>query len=273
MIIRHPGNYLTLFCIISLTAILFGCNTESECCDPENLITADVYGVEYYNLSRFICVSGISGEKMNSKYLYTAHIHVYESEKFRTHIEYMHNLVKEDWSIENRPNAISKSIDFSFGRLFIQVEHMNAIDMGDTTALVKAINAIKLEEKSQQDICFYAKTQKLEIPHSLIEIGAYEFYSNKNRNTLLIQVDDPLERSLLEKLYDNRDTLKSHLKDGDLIIFTLKEEEQPALRTYLIVDSEFEEDQGWCGMGPQNFSFETIYLDTMYYELGARFPE
>lgn len=232
-----------------------------------------MYSVENLNLSRFICISGIDGEKINSKYVYTQQFHIYESEKFRTQIEYIHHLVEEDWIIANRPNAINKSIDFSFGKLFIQVEHMDTISTGDTAALVRTINAIKIEEKSQQDICFSARTQKLKTPQSLVEIGAYDYYSNKNRKTLLIQVDDPIENNLIAILFQNRDTLKSHLKNGDLIRFTLKNEEHPALRTYLIIDSKFEEDQGWCGMGPQNFSFETIYLDTTYYEQRTRFPE
>lgn len=274
MILHHLHLLLRLFCICSLTAIFLGCSIDSECCEPKGLVIADVYSVDNLNLSRFICLSGIDGEKINSKYVYTQQFHIYESEKFRTQIEYTHNLTAEDLSNRNnKPNSLSKSIDFSFGKLFIQVELMDTLNMGDTAALIRTINAIKIEEKSQQDICFSARTQKLKTPQILVEIGAYDFYSNKNRKTLLIQVDDPLENNLIAILFQNRDTLKSHLKNGDLIRFTLKNEEHPALRTYLIIDSELEEDQGWCGMGPQNYSFETIYLDTTNYKQGARFPE
>ncbi len=247
--------------IVYITSLLSCQQINSICCDSNDLIISDFYLAEYDNKSRFVCIKGIEGDKIESKYLYTQQIHKFLNNNTIVEINFYHNLIREILPIAEIPTR--KVIELEFGVLEILIyssiknENINQIIAKDI------LGGIMIKQVSNTNVCYIDTDQIYSVPKKLGYICATSFKGNGLKKILTIQIEDSSTRNMFDIMYSNRNDIYTYMDDGDIIQFQYGKSTKNIIRSFILIDSKSSdlEYKGWCGMGPRERSFDCIYIN------------
>ena len=252
--------------ILFILSLLSCQQINSICCDSNDLIISDINLAQFENKSRFVCIKGIEGNKIESNYLYTEQIHKFlnENDNRVIEIKFFHNLIKEDLPItENDTIHTRKVIELEFGVLEILISRSRKNENNNQITATDLLERIKINKVSNSNVCFKSTDHIYSVPKKLKDICATNFKGNGLKKILTIQIVDSSTRNMIDIMYSNRDEIYTYMDDGDIIQFQYGESTKNIIRSFILVDSKSSdlEDKGWCGMGPREQSFDCIYIN------------
>ncbi len=256
------------FTLLSLLLIILqGCTQDfHQCCHPDDLVIADIYLAEDFNESRFICVSGIKGFKVESAYIHTYQMHKYKIEDSEIKIEYYHNLMAEEVGFSEKfKNDYFRIIDLSFGKLVLSDLNEKKSKV-NKHALRSIMDDIKINEFSNSKICFTCDGIEHIRPIDLYGSRNSEEVTCYDKREIKVSMDNLSKGKMIDIMYGNRDVLSDHLVDGDLISFYANDSDKTLVRSYIVTSSSIGDtlDLSICNMGPKRFGFECIYINSNY---------
>ena len=119
---------------------------------------------------------------------------------------------------------------------------------------------ITITEHFDRRVCMNERSKESTVPEELQKIGVSKIQNYDNRKEFNLSLSDLSERNQIDVLYGNKDLIRKYFTDGDLVNINYINNQKTIIWSYIIVDSKPKRESDWCGMGPKEFTYETVYV-------------